>query len=272
LCPEQARKSQPRAWTSVARWGTLWAPSRRTTAPAAWARRTIAAASVIVPSTFETWGEGEQLRPLGEQAVEVVEVEPAVGGDADEGEAGAGLLGQQLPGDDVGVVVERGRDQQVAGPDVVPTPGGGDQVDRLGRVADEDALAGGGGVEEGGDAGAGGLEAVGRPLRETVDAAVDVGVAAPVVVADGVDHGGRLLRGGGGVEEDERAARLVALVQDREIGADGGGGEGGAGQNRLPDRGARQRRRHGRSPPPPSPRTTAGGERAVVESQLHNVH
>ncbi len=54
LWPLKARKSAPSSRTFVGRWGTLWAASTSTTAPAACARRAISLIGLIVPRTFET--------------------------------------------------------------------------------------------------------------------------------------------------------------------------------------------------------------------------
>jgi hypothetical protein len=68
------------------------------------------------------------------------------------------------------VVLELGRNNEVAGAEVVESPGVGDEVQRLGRAAREDDLARGGGVDEGPHLLARSLEALGRPLGEQVDA------------------------------------------------------------------------------------------------------
>ena len=85
--------------------------------------------------------DGDQLRSPRQSGAQVVEIEPAVIGDADVLEARPGLGRQLLPGDQVGVVLHLGRQDQVAGADVRAAPAVGDQVDRLGRVAHEDDLA-----------------------------------------------------------------------------------------------------------------------------------
>ena len=58
-------------------------------------------------------------------------------------------LRDELPGDEVRVVLELGDDDDVAGAEVVEAPGVGDEVDRLGRAAREDDLALGRRVDEG---------------------------------------------------------------------------------------------------------------------------
>ena len=106
---------------------------------------------MIVPSTLETWTTSDQLWSPLEQHVKRVGVEPPIVSDRDVGELGLPVLAQQLPGDDVGVVLHFGQHDQVTAVDVVPTPCVRDQVDRGGRVCGEDRLLGGG-AEPAGDA------------------------------------------------------------------------------------------------------------------------
>ena len=132
---------------------------------------------------------------------------------------GAGRLGELLPGDDVRVVLHLGEHDPVAGADVGGAPGAGDEVDRLGRVADEDDLAPVGGADVVGDGRAGALVGGGRLGGERVRAAVDVGVVAALVAVDRLDRGQHPLRAGAAVEVGERLA--VDLARERrEGGAD----------------------------------------------------
>ena len=90
-------------------------------------------------------------------------------------------------------------------------PGAGDEVDRLGRVADEDHLAPVGGADVVGDRRPGALVGGGRLGRERVRAAVDVGVVAALVAVDRLDRGQDPLGAGAGVEVGERLAADLAL-------------------------------------------------------------
>ena len=55
LWPEKAKKSTPKRWTSVFKWGTPWAPSKMMVmGPWARAKRTISSTGLIVPKTLET--------------------------------------------------------------------------------------------------------------------------------------------------------------------------------------------------------------------------
>ena len=60
------------------------------------------------------------------------------------------------------------------------------------------------------------LVGFGRPLAQLINAAMNVGVFGLVEADDAVDHGARLLGGGGVVEVDQRLA-VHLVVQDREI-------------------------------------------------------
>ena len=101
---------------------------------------------------------------------------------------------------------------------ILGAPRRGDEVDALGGAAGEDDFFGAAGVDEFGGAGAGRFERGGGAVAQFVDAAMDIGVVVLVVMAQGVEHRARLLRGGGVVEIDQRLA-VNLLVEDREIGA-----------------------------------------------------
>ena len=135
-----------------------------------------------MPSTLETWVTATQLRAPFEQRREGVHVEQPLVVDRRPVDLGPDPLGQLLPGDDVGVVLHLGEHDAVAGADVGVAPGAGDEVDRLGRVADEDHLAAVAGAEVAGDDVARPLVGGGRLGREGVGAAVDVRVVAALVV------------------------------------------------------------------------------------------
>ncbi len=168
-------------------------------------------------------GDAHELDPLavgGQQAIQIVEEQPALGVEADELEPSAGGLGQELPGDEVGVVLHLGQDDDVVLADVGPAPGVGDQVDGLGGVADKDDFARAAGVDEAADLAAGVLVGLGGLFGQGVDAAVDVGVVAPVVVVHGLDDRLGFLGGGGVVQVDQGLAVDLA-GQDGKVGADG---------------------------------------------------
>ena len=138
-------------------------------------------------------GERDELRLEPQQDLEDVEAEDAVVGDRDELEVAVLLLDEELPRDEVGVVLHLGQDDRVAAADVPPAPRVGDEVDRLGRVAGEDDLVAVGRVDEPRDPRPGLLVRGGRLLADRVDPAVDVGVVLAVVVGDGIDDDARLL-------------------------------------------------------------------------------
>ena len=117
----KARKSQPSAPTSVGRWGTDWAPSASTRAPARWAASAMRAKGVMVPSTFDMVVQATSFTPSRRrsrseqvQAVVVVHAEPA--------QLDAAFLGQHEPGDDVGVVLHVGEEHGVARAEGSPGP------------------------------------------------------------------------------------------------------------------------------------------------------
>lgn len=171
-------------------------------------------------------GEGEDFCFFAEEREEGGVVESAVVEDGDDLEGGSGALGEHLPRDDIGVVLEGGDDDFVSG----AQSGGedvGDEVDAVGGAGGEDDFVGRGGVEVTRDGFAGGFVGGGGLLGEVVGAAMDVGVGLLVVGAGGVEDGGRLLDGGGVVEVDKGLAvdlggedwKLVANCEGVEHGA-----------------------------------------------------
>ena len=93
-------------------------------------------------------GERDELRLEPEEDLEHVEAQDAVVGDRDELEVAVLLLDEELPRNEVGVVLHLGQDDRVAPADVPAAPRVGDEVDRLGGVAGEDDLVAVGRVDE----------------------------------------------------------------------------------------------------------------------------
>src|SRR5579883_2352082 len=172
LWPVNPTRSAPRAATSVGRWGTYWAPSATTIAP----------------------------------ALEVVQHQVAMVVDPEVAQLEALLLGQDQPGNQIGVVLHLGEHHGVPWAEVGPAPAARHQVERLGDVLGEQHLLGRWRPDEAGHLGPRPLEEGVRLLGYGVDAPVDVGMGGLVVVVHGVQHGPRPLRGGGRVQVDEGLA------------------------------------------------------------------
>ncbi len=147
------------------------------------------------------------------------EVEAVVGGERDPAQLDATLLGQHQPGHDVGVVLHLAQHHHVALGQVLATPRVRDEVDGLGRVADEDDLLGLPGVEEPGDLGPRRLEGTRALVGDRVHAPVHVGVRRAVQRVHRVQHLDRLLRARRAVEVHEALPVDLAL-EDREVGLD----------------------------------------------------
>ncbi len=138
--------------------------------------------------------------------------------DRDETQLGALLLGDQLPRNQIGVMLHLGQQDRVAGAQVGAAPRLRDQVDRLGAVLGEDDFAGRGRADERRDPAPRVLVGLGRLLGDLVDAAMDVRVAGRVVARHRVEHEVGLLGSGGAVEVDQRP--LSPGAEDRELLAD----------------------------------------------------
>ena len=155
-------------------------------------------------------GQRDDLGALGDQLVDVRQVEPAVVGEPEPAQRRAGALGEQLPRHDVGVVLHLGDDDLVARADLRAGPRAHASVLATRLSASEAFLvkitsSRDGRVDERRHLVAGVLERLGRLRAELVHGAGDVGVVALEVVDHRVDDDLRLLRGVGAVEVDQRA-------------------------------------------------------------------
>ena len=155
-------------------------------------------------------------RALALDLLQRVELELSVLVDRNRLESRAGPAGDVLPRDEAGVVLEVRDDHDVAGTEVVEAPCVGDEVERLRRAPREDHLALGRRVDEARNLRPSRLVARGRPLGESVDAAVHVRVRVLVEVAHRIEDLPWLLRRRRRVEERDRLA-VHELVEDREI-------------------------------------------------------
>jgi hypothetical protein len=179
---------------------------------------------VLGPEDVADVHEGQHLGALVHQQLEVGEVEPAVVGQRDPAQRGAGALAEHLPRHQVGVVLHLGDADLVAGADREAAARGGvaegvgHQVVGLGGVLGEHHLVAVRRADEAGDGVAGRLVAVGRLLAQRVHAAVHVAVVLLHEAPLGVEHLRRLVRGRGVVEVDERVAVDLA-GQHREVGS-----------------------------------------------------
>ena len=163
--------------------------------------------------------DGDHLRARAEQLLEFVDEEIAVLVDRRPLDHRAVALAQEVPGDDVGVVLHDREHDLVAFLDALLAERVGDEVDRLGGVAGEDDLFLAAGIDEGPCRLARALIGLRRLVGEEMQATMDVGVFARIGLGQPVEHGLRLLRRGGVVEIDERLA-VNLHRQRREIGAD----------------------------------------------------
>src|SRR5437763_6128045 len=173
------------------------------------------------PERVRLVGDGEQPHTL-ELAVQLLELEQAVIIDAQKAERGVNLLGQQLPGYQIAVMLPLSQEDAVAGPDVCPAPAVANQVDGLGRVSGEDHFFWRGRTDEGRHPLPCRLVGRSRFLTDGVNAAMGIGVVAPVVVVHGVDHHRGLLGGSRAVEVDQWLA-VDTPTQDRKVGPRGFG-------------------------------------------------
>jgi len=116
------------------------------------------------------------------------------------------LRGELLPRHNVGVVFQQRDDDFVAFADVLHTPGLGHQIDCFGCTADEEDLVGRSCTQEALYLVARRLVGISRPRRQFMRRTVNVGVLVGVEMGETVDHGLRLLRRRGVVEQPAASA------------------------------------------------------------------
>ncbi len=159
----------------------------------------------------------DHLRLVRDHVLEDGQVEVAGVEGGNHAQRRAGPLARHLPRDDVGVVLEGGHHDLVAGLEERREPVG-DQVDGLGRAAREHDLVRVLGAEMTLDGAPGRLVVLGPVGAQEVDAAVHVGVFVRVVRRQTLENDARLLRRRRVVEVDERAPVVDGPVEDREVG------------------------------------------------------
>ena len=175
-----------------------------------------------------------------------VQVDAAVVGHAVPAQRGAGAPGQFLPRDDVGVVLELGDDDDVAGPygtfEAVVPQHIRHQVERFGGVLGEHQLVRVG-ADESGDIGTALLVGVGGLLHQLMRAAVHRAVGGGEEFAFGVEGLHGTLRRRSGIQVRQLISAPHDPAQDREVGPDRG---------EVQRRGTSDRDRHVRPPRRPS--------------------
>ena len=148
-------------------------------------------------------GDADELRALADQTPVVLHAQAAVIGHVHVAEHDTASSRQQLPGDDVRVVLHDRKHDLVALREL-RAPAGRDEVDRLGGSAREDQLGGIGRADVAGNRAAGRLVRFGGPIPQLVGAPMHVGVIACVKAANGFDNRARLLARSTIVDVDQR--------------------------------------------------------------------
>ncbi len=125
--------------------------------------------------------DGQQPNGVVHERVKRVEFEFAPVVDRRNDEFGPGLLADQLPGNDVGVMLEMGDEHLVAGAELRPAEALRDEVDGFRRAAGEYHLARAGRIDERAERFASAFVGVGRPVTQRMHATVHVGVVVTLV-------------------------------------------------------------------------------------------
>ena len=133
-------------------------------------------------------------RVVSREIVESVELKLTRIVDRDVSEGSARPAGDKLPRHEVGVVLELGNDNRIAGTEILEAPRIRNEVDRLGGAAREDDLPLRRSVDERSNRPPGSLVALGRALCQPVDATMDVRVLVLVESAHPIENLTGLLR------------------------------------------------------------------------------
>src|SRR5581483_5542738 len=131
-------------------------------------------------------------------------------------ESCAYLLTQNLPRDNIRVMLHGGDDNLIASSEERPAVALCDQINGLGRPADEDDLASLSGGEELSHRLPGALVGLRRHFAQRMDATMHIRVVRRIIPADRIDHDLRFLTRGRIVKVDERFP-MDCLLSNREI-------------------------------------------------------
>ena len=164
-------------------------------------------------------GKGKQARLFAEQRRQLGQVQRAVGQEWQVAQDRALLLGQHLPGDEVGVVLHLRQQDLIPGRDVGPAPTVGHQVDGFGSVAYVNHPGRVGGIDKAGNPPPGIFIGVGRVLAQTVNATMDIGMGLAVVGVHCLNDRQRLLRRGCTIQVYQWHTGMNLPLQNGEISA-----------------------------------------------------
>ena len=164
-------------------------------------------------------GNRDKPGPRAQQLFELFENNFAVVVDGRHAQQHSDFVAQDLPGDDVRVVLHGGDHDLVACPELFPAVTSRNQVNGLRGSPDENDLPRLAGVDQPLRFYAHVLVRLRRPLAQLVHAPMDVRTLRQIEVPLGIDHRGRLLAGRRVVKIDEGLAVDLQL-QDREVSPD----------------------------------------------------
>src|SRR4029079_8400558 len=140
--------------------------------------------------------ECDDARAVGHQRAKTIQIDSSVRRQLADEELRATLDGELLPGDEIGVMLERGDNDLVVASDIRSSPRRCNEVDGLGGAAREDQAIAVGDSEEFRDSVSRALIAIGCCNRQRIRAAMGICVARLVELAYCIENDLRLLRCG----------------------------------------------------------------------------
>ena len=166
--------------------------------------------------------ESEELNVWRKPLVQTPEVELAlIAIDGQVTDPNADPLRQQLPGDNIAVVLHLGEQNLIAGLQVRGRPGLGHEVDAFGCAAREDDFVRRSSMDELSGALPCGLEGRSRAVAELVDTAMHVRIVVLVVMAQSIQHAEGLLTRSRIVQIDQGMS-VDFLIENRKVSPESG--------------------------------------------------
>ena len=161
--------------------------------------------------------QGEEPDLAREKLIHAIQVQQSlVASDRKVHQLGADTLNQQLPGNDVAVMLHFGEQDFVASFDVLGSPRMRDEVNSFGRATGKNDFSRTAGIDEPSRAIARGFEGGSGAIAQLMDAAMNIGVIFLVVATESIKNDSRFLGRGGVIKIDQRLA-VDFLIEDGKV-------------------------------------------------------
>jgi hypothetical protein len=133
-------------------------------------------------------------------------------------QSGAGFACDDLPRNQIGMMLHLGDQNRIAGPEMRATPGARYEIDPFGRSASKNDRIRRSGSQVCGNRGPRFFVEFRGSSAQLVNSAVNIGMVLPIVPANFIDHAIRVLSRRGVVQIDQTMA-VYLLIQNRKVGS-----------------------------------------------------